>query len=98
MELVLVITFALVIGTAIRYVVPGRRLHGLVVLPAATIAVASVAWTIATWAGLEATSVWPWVASLAPATLATIVLALELPKRRKAHDDALWAELTSPSA
>jgi hypothetical protein len=94
MELVLIVTFAGIIGTIVRYVVPGRELHGLAVMPAAGVILGSLAWTISVWAGLEASSVWPWVISLGLATAGTIALAIELPKRRTSHDDALWAELT----
>lgn len=98
MELVLVVTFAGVIGTIVRYVVPGREFHGLAVLPAAGIAVGSLAWTIAVWAGLDEATVWPWIAALGLATVAVIALAIELPKRRKAHDEAFWAEMTNARA
>lgn len=96
MELVLIVTFAALVGGALRYVIPGRDRHGLLLLPSFTVAIAAVLWSTAVWLGLAPDSVWPWLGSLVPATGATIWLGLTLPKKRDLEDEALFAELTSP--
>lgn len=95
MELVLVVTFAGLIGLLLRYVIPGRALHGLFVMPATGIVAGSLGWAIAVWVGLDPATVWPWVMALGLSAAAPIALGIILPKRRQAADDALWAELTS---
>ncbi len=47
MELVLVVTFAGLLGLALRYIVPGRDLHGLAVMPSAGVILGSLGWLIA---------------------------------------------------
>jgi hypothetical protein len=94
MELVLIVTFAGIIGLALRYLIPGRELHGLAVLPATAIGLGSIGWLTAIWVGLDAGGPWGWVVALGLALVGTLALGLVLPKRRKAADDALWSELT----
>lgn len=94
MELVLVVTFAGLIGLGVRYLIPGRALHGLFVMPATGIIAGSLAWAVTVWAGLNPTGIWPWIIALGLSAVASIVLGIYLPKRRQAADDALWAELT----
>jgi hypothetical protein len=94
MELVLVVTFSGLIGLMLRYLIPGRALHGLLVLPAAGIIAGSLAWAIAVWVGLDPASIWPWIVALGLSAAGPIALGIILPKRRQAADDALWAELT----
>ena len=97
MELVLVVTFAGLIGLAVRYLIPGRAMHGLFVMPATGIIAGSLAWAIAIWVGLDPAGIWPWIIALWLSAAAPIALGLVLPKRRQAADDALWAQLTSGS-
>jgi len=94
MELVLVVTFAGILGLALRYIIPGREHHGVAVLPATAIGLGSLGWLIAIWVGLDAGGPWGWVVALGLAVVGTVALGLVLPKRRKAADDALWSELT----
>jgi hypothetical protein len=95
MELVLVVTFSGLIGLMLRYLIPGRALHGLLVLPAAGIIAGSLAWAIAVWVGLDPASIWSWIVALGLSAAAPLALGILLPKRRQAADDALWAKLTS---
>ncbi|MCF8550058.1 MAG: hypothetical protein K9G09_04085 [Pontimonas sp.] len=97
MELVLVVTFSGLIGLALRYLIPGRAMHGLFVMPATGIVAGSLGWAIAVWVGLDPTGIWAWVVALGLSAAAPIALGLVLPKRRQAADDALWAQLTSAS-
>jgi len=94
MELVLVVTFAGLIGLTVRYLIPGRSLHGLFVMPATGIVAGSLAWAVAVWVGLDTAGIWPWIIALGLSAVASIALGIYLPKRRQAADDALWAELT----
>lgn len=96
MELVLIVTFAGLIGGTLRYLIPGRDRHGMIVLPALQIAVASVLWTGSVWLGLAPDTIWPWLVSLVLSTAGTIALAIYLPKRRDRDDEELFAELTAP--
>ena len=93
MELVLVVTFAGIIGLALRYIVPGREHHGLAVMPSAGIILGSLGWLIAIWVGIDASGPWGWVLSLGLAVAGTTALGIVLPKRRIAADEALRATL-----
>lgn len=95
MELVLVVTAAGLIGTILRYLIPGRDRHGLIVLPSMQVAVASVLWTASIWLGLTPDSMWPWLVSLVVSTGTTVFLGFYLPKRRDADDAALVERLTT---
>lgn len=96
MELVLIVTAAGLIGVAVRYLIAGRQSHGLAVMPAAGIIVGSLAWGVLIWTGAPESAWWSWTIALGLATVAAIALALVLPRRRAAADEALWAELTRP--
>jgi hypothetical protein len=96
MELVLIVTAAGLIGTALRYVLPGRDRHGLALMPAAGVIIGSLAWTLAIWVGLDAGSVWPWLVSLGLTLVGVGALGIWLPRTRDAADQARWAELTRP--
>jgi hypothetical protein len=93
MELVLIVTAGGLIGTAIRYIVPGRNTHGLAVMPAAGVIAGALVWLVVVWFGGPVDAWWSWVITLSATTMAVIVLALELPKRRAALDEALRQEL-----
>ena len=96
MELVLVVTFAGALGLALRYIVPGRDMHGIGVMPAAAVILGSLGWLIAIWVGLDAGGPWGWVIALGLALVGTTALGIVLPQRRRSDDEALWAELTKP--
>lgn len=98
MELVLVFTFAALIGAALRYMIPGRDRHGMIALPALQVGLAALLFVVAMWLGLEPRSIWPWIIALVGSTAAHIAVALWLPKKRDAADAALLAELTDPKA
>ena len=98
MEIVLVVTFAGLIGAAIRYMVPGRDRHGLGLMPSVGVIVGTLTYVIAVWAGLAPRSVWPWVISLGLTVVACVWLAIWLPKKRDADDEAMFARLTDTKA
>jgi hypothetical protein len=94
MELVLVVTYAGIIGLALRYIIPGREHHGVAVMPAAGVILGSLGWLIAIWSGIDASGPWGWVVSLGLTVVGTSALGITLRQRRIAADSALWAELT----
>lgn len=97
MELVLIVTFAGLIGGVLRYLIPGRDRHGMITMPALQVAVASVLWTGSVWLGLSPQSPWPWLVALGLSTVFSVALGIYLPKRRDAEDEQLLASLTQPS-
>lgn len=98
MELVLIVTAAGLLGLTVRYLVPGRTSHGLAVMPSAGVIIGSIAWGILIWAGAPETAWWSWTIALGLTTVGTLSLALVLPRRRAAIDQALWATLTSQAS
>jgi len=94
MELVLIVTAAGLIGTAVRYLVPRRRSHGLAVMPSAGVIVGSLSWGVLIWLGAPETAWWSWTIALGLSALACLALAIVLPRRRAAADEALWVKLT----
>ncbi len=98
MELVLVVTFAGLIGAAIRYVVPGRDRHGLGLMPSVGVAVGSLAFVVVVWAGLAPRSVWTWLITLGLTLAVTLWLALWLPKKRDGDDEEMFTRLTDTKA
>jgi uncharacterized membrane protein YeaQ/YmgE (transglycosylase-associated protein family) len=95
MELVLVVTFAGLIGTAARYILPGRDRHGLAMMPSAGVIFGSLGWLLAIWVGLNAQGPWAWALSLGIAVVGVVVLGIMVPRRRDEADAKQWAELTT---
>jgi hypothetical protein len=98
MELVLIVTAAGLIGLAVRYLVPGRASHGLAVMPSAGVIIGSVVWAVLIWAGAPESAWWSWAIALGLTLVGSVVMAVVLPRRRAAADDALWATLTSQAS
>lgn len=98
MELVLIVTAAGLIGVTVRYLVPGRASHGLAVMPSAGVIVGSLAWAVLIWAGAPESAWWSWTIALGLTAVGAVALAIVLPRRRAAADDALWATLTQSTA
>ena len=96
MELVLIVTAAGLIGTALRYTLPGRDRHGLALMPASGVIIGSLIWAIAIWVGLDAATPWPWLLSLGLTLVGVTALGIWLPRARDAADQARWSELTRP--
>lgn len=94
MELVLIVTFAGLIGAALRYIIPGRDRHGLGLLPSVGVIIGSLTWSLAVWLGAPPDTFLPWLLSLGLTTGGVIGLAIWLPKKRDADDAGLFAQLT----
>lgn len=92
--------FATVIGAAlslgVRYLVPGRQWHGLLLVPMIGAAATAAIWVICVWLGLTFDGGWIWVIALVLGPLVALGLALVLPKRRETADDELLARLMKP--
>jgi len=95
-DLVVVFSSALAIGTIVRYAIPGRVKHGLLLVPGFAIVFALIVWEIAVWSGMP--SDWnqlAWVILLILTAGATVWFALWLTRRRSAEDEnALASALT----
>ena len=86
MEIVYVTVVGAGIGLLLRYLLPGREVYGVALLPALGAAVSAATWAGLTWLGWKADGVWIWVAALGAATVLPLVVALVLSKRRQAAD------------
>lgn len=86
MEIVYVTVVGAGIGLLLRYLLPGREVYGVALLPALAAAVTVAAWAGLTWLGWKADGGWIWLASLGGATVASLVVALVLGRRRHAAD------------
>jgi len=86
------IIYATVIGAAIglvpRYAIPGRSAYGLIVTPFVGGIATAVAWVILTWLGLPYDGGWIWVIALAAAAVASVLVALLVPRIRAKADEA----------
>jgi hypothetical protein len=94
MELVLVVTFAGLIGLAARYAMPGRQWHGMALMPSLGVIIGSLSWVVAIWVGLDARSVWAWAIALGLTVIGVVIGGIMIPRRREAADQALWTQLT----
>lgn len=89
MELLFVALGGAIFGIVARYVQPGRSLHGVLVIPAVGVAVASTAWVILTWLGWAWDGTWIWVVSLALSGVVAFVSGRLFSSRREAEDKEL---------
>ncbi|MET1044878.1 MAG: hypothetical protein ABWX59_12265 [Microbacteriaceae bacterium] len=93
MELLFVAVIVAALGLGVRYLVPGRDTYGVLLLPAISTAVGMIVWVILLWSGLTFDGGWIWVWSILAAVLASVAVAVVLPRRRKASDAQLRASL-----
>ena len=91
MEIAFVIVIAAAIGLGIRYLVPERRSHGLLLVPAVAAIAATGLWAILVWLGLPFDGGWIWVLSIGAGTAAALLTAFLLPRARRAADEH-WFE------
>lgn len=98
MELLFVVVIGASLSLGVRYLVPGRQTHGALLVPAVGAAATAVVWVVCVWLGLTFDGGWIWVIALVLGPLASLAVALALPKRREAADAALLERLMKPSA
>lgn len=96
MELLFVTVIGAAISLGVRYVVPGRQWHGLLLVPMVGAAATAAVWAACVWLGLTFDGGWIWVISLVLGPLVSLAVALVLPKRREASDAALLEQLMKP--
>lgn len=88
-DLIVVFSSALVIGTIVRYVIPGRIKHGLMLVPAFSVVFALVVWEISVWAGVPADwAQFAWLVLLVLTSGATVAFAMVVTRRRTRDDES----------
>jgi hypothetical protein len=98
MELVYVTVIGAVLGGGARYLLPGRRTYGVLLLPAVGAAATSAVWVALVWLGWKFDGGWIWVASLAAAVIASVAAALLLARSRDRSDARLLHQLSGGKA
>lgn len=98
MELLYVTVIGAGIGALVRYLVPGRRTHGLLLLPAIGAAVTSALWVGLLWLGWTFDGGWIWVVSLGAAGVVSIVAAIWVKRARERGDQRLLHHLSGGKA
>ena len=93
MELLFVTVIGAALALGVRYVVPGRHAHGLLVVPLAGAAATAAIWAICVWIGLPFDGGWIWVIALVGGPLVALALA-----RREHADAELLERLMKPGA
>jgi predicted Kef-type K+ transport protein len=93
MYILLAFIAACSIGIALHYSLPKRELRGVAVTPAIATVAAGVIYTALQWAGLPATSVWLWLASIGGGVAIAAISTTVLVRTREARDAAQAAKL-----
>ncbi|PJJ62279.1 hypothetical protein [Compostimonas suwonensis] len=93
MELLFVALGGAIIGLAVRYLLPHRSEHGVVLIPAIGTAVASVLWVILTWAGMPYDGGWIWWITLIASALVSLAAAFLIGRRRSESDQKMLSRL-----
>ena len=94
MELVYVTVIGAAIGLLARYVLPGRRTYGILLLPAAAAAVTATVWVGLVWAGWKFDGGWIWAVSLAAAVVTSVLIPVLLPRFRDSRDERMFEHLS----
>ncbi|QTX04276.1 hypothetical protein [Agromyces archimandritae] len=93
MELLFIALGGAILGLAARYLLPRRRLHGVVLLPAAGAAIAMALWVALTWLGWAWDGGWIWAVVLVVTGLAVAGIDLLIGPMRERADEARFDEL-----
>lgn len=86
MYILLALIAACALGVAVHFLVPGRELRGVALVPAVSTAVAGAAYAIGQWAGLAEGSAWLWLISLGAAVVIGVAVPLVLTAVRTRSD------------
>lgn len=95
MELAYVTVVGLGIGVLLRYLLPGRRMHGIALIPATGAIVAAVIWAGLTWLGFKAGEPWIWLITFAATVAITLVADVIVSRVRLAEDARQRHQLTA---
>ena len=97
MELLFVCLAGALIGLVGRYAMPGRELHGSLLVPAIGTGTAALVWVILTWLGLPWDGGWIWTITLVATPLVVLVANLVIVHRRREADTFLLDTLSHAS-
>ena len=98
MELLFVAVGGAILGALARYLLPGRKTSGALLLPAVGVVAACLVWVALTWAGLGFDGGGIWFVTLAASALVPTAAAVLIPRRRRHADALLLAQLTGSPA
>jgi uncharacterized membrane protein YeaQ/YmgE (transglycosylase-associated protein family) len=98
MELAYVTVIGAAIGAITRYLLPGRRSYGMLLLPAIAAAATAAVWASLVWVGWTFDGGWIWAVSLAFAVIASVVSAILIVRYRATADKRLLHHLSAGRA
>lgn len=98
MELLYVTVIGAAIALGVRYAVPGRDTHGVLLVPAIGAAATAFTWVLLLWLGFTFDGGWIWAFSLVIGPVVAFAFARVLPLRRRRADDELLARLMTPGS
>ena len=98
MELAYVTVIGAAIGALARYLLPGRRSYGILLLPAIAAAVTAAVWAGLVWLGWTFDGGWIWAVSLTAAAVASVVSAILIVRYRKTADQRMLHQLSAGRA
>ena len=98
MELAYVTVIGMAIVALARYLLPGRRAYGILLLPAIAAGVTAAVWVVLVWLGWKFDGGWIWVVALAAAGVASILTALLVVRFREMADQRLLHHLSGGRA
>lgn len=98
MEFIYATVLGLGIGTAVRYLIPGRSTHGLLLVPAVGMVVAAALWAGATWIGWKPGDTWIWVLALGGSAVVSVLVALAAWRTRVGIDHRRLHQLSGGHA
>ncbi len=87
MELLYATMIGAFIGVILRYILPGRDVYGLFLLPAVGAAATAVIWVGLVWAGLTFDGGWIWVIALVGGAVVSLVSVLLIVRSRRLSDE-----------
>jgi hypothetical protein len=97
-ELLFVLVIAAAIGGIVRYALPGRRSHGMLLTPAVDVVATAILWVAFTWVGWKFDGGWIWVVALGGGGLVAIAVDLLVWRGRVRGDRHLLHELSGGRA
>ena len=84
----------MLIGLGARYILPGRAVLGIAVLPAAGGATSAAVWAVLTWSGWPYDGTWIWVATFLIGAAAVTGTAFSFSRRRTEADERMLETLS----
>ena len=93
MEILFAIVIGAGIGAVLRFIVPKRHAHGLLLVPLVGAIVTAAFWAPLVWLGFTFDGTWIWVLSLVAGGLASLLVALLAPVVREREDAARFERL-----